>query len=61
MGVIGIIIALLGVQNMFVPFLTFLGLYVPPIAGVMIADHWITAPVIKKNNINSGLEQLIRS
>ncbi|MCY8180669.1 cytosine permease [Bacillus paralicheniformis] len=54
MGVIGIMIALLGVQNMFVPFLTFLGLYVPPIAGVMIADHWITAPVIKKKQYRFG-------
>ncbi|WP_369981561.1 cytosine permease [Xanthomonas bundabergensis] len=41
MGVLGICIALSGDQQRFVPFLTALGHYVPPIAGVMLADHWI--------------------
>ncbi|MCE3201598.1 cytosine permease [Paenibacillus sonchi] len=41
MGGLGIVIALTGYQDHFVPFLNFLGVYVPPIAGVMIADHWI--------------------
>jgi len=41
MGALGILIALTGYQDHFVPFLNFLGVYVPPIAGVMIADHWI--------------------
>ncbi|MFD0713787.1 cytosine permease [Paenibacillus sp. GCM10027626] len=40
MGILGLIIALSGLENSFVPFLTVLGNYVPPIAGVMIADHW---------------------
>lgn len=40
MGALGIVIALSGYQDHFVPFLNFLGVYVPPIAGVMIADHW---------------------
>lgn len=54
MGTIGIIIALMGIQDMFVPFLSFLGLYVPPIAGVMIADHWIVAPKIRKKEYSFG-------
>lgn len=46
MGSIGLLIALGGMQDYFVPFLNFLGTYVPPIAGVMIADHWIVKPKI---------------
>ncbi|MFL0365845.1 cytosine permease [Pseudobacillus sp. 179-B 2D1 NHS] len=54
MGVIGILIALMGIQDMFVPFLSFLGLYVPPIAGVMIADHWIVGPKIRNKKYEFG-------
>lgn len=41
MGIVGVLIALSGAENHFVPYLNFLSSYVPPIAGVMIADHWI--------------------
>ncbi|MFZ4453195.1 cytosine permease [Salibacterium aidingense] len=48
MGVLGLSIALLGIEEQFVPFLNFLGTYVPPIAGIMIADHWIVSPAVRK-------------
>ncbi|ARD48860.1 cytosine permease [Sporosarcina sp. P33] len=54
MGTTGIVIALLGIQDFFVPLLSFLGLYVPPIAGVMIADHWIVSAKIRKRHYQFG-------
>jgi cytosine permease len=50
MGILGIVIALSGYQDHFVPFLNFLGVYVPPIAGVMIADHWL----VRRNEYRFG-------
>ncbi len=40
MGGVGLLIALSGVQDYFVPLLLILGAFVPPVAGVMIADIW---------------------
>lgn len=40
-GVLGIILSLGGIINQFVTFLSFLGVFIPPIAGVVIADYWI--------------------
>ncbi|MCL6445530.1 MAG: cytosine permease [Alicyclobacillus sp.] len=54
MGIIAIIIAVSGLQNEFVPFLNFLGTYVPPIAGVMIADHWLVGPRIRGREYRFG-------
>ncbi|WP_240353169.1 cytosine permease [Cohnella algarum] len=54
MGALGIAIAVTGIQDKFVPFLNFLGTYVPPIAGVMIADHWIVGPYIRKQEYRFG-------
>lgn len=48
MGLLGICIALSGDQQRFVPFLTALGHYVPPIAGVMLADHWIGKRLLQR-------------
>jgi cytosine permease len=48
LGVLSLIIALIGLQNLFVPFLNFLGSYVPPFAGVMIADHWVVSRIQKR-------------
>ncbi|RXZ82064.1 cytosine permease [Paenibacillaceae bacterium] len=54
MGVVGILIAVAGIQDKFVPFLNILGTYVPPIAGVMIADHFLVAPLIRKRGYQFG-------
>ncbi|MGI2294839.1 purine-cytosine permease family protein [Paenibacillus sp. GXUN7292] len=54
MGVLGIIIAVAGIQDKFVPFLNILGTYVPPIAGVMIADHFLVGPFIRKSSYQFG-------
>lgn len=54
MGGLGIVIALIGIQDHFVPFLNLLGAYVPPIAGVMIADHFIIAPYVRKSGYRFG-------
>jgi cytosine permease len=37
-GVIGILLALVGVDNLLVPWLATLGQYIPPLGGVIIAD-----------------------
>lgn len=54
LGGAGLIIALIGIQDYFVPFLNALGTYVPPIAGVMIADHWIVKKYILKQPYRFG-------
>jgi cytosine permease len=40
-GAIGIVIAIAGLANVLTTFITVLGSFVPPIAGVMIADYWV--------------------
>lgn len=54
LGVTGLLIALIGIQDYFVPFLNALGTYVPPIAGVMIADHFIVRKYILKQPYEFG-------
>ena|SRR5690625_4952125 len=54
LGVLGLSIALIGIQDYFVPFLNALGTYVPPIAGIMIADHWIVRPKILNKTYQFG-------
>jgi len=48
MGSIGIVIAIIGIQNIFKPFLVMLGLVVPPVAGVILSHYFIVQPIIKK-------------
>lgn len=48
-GVLGTIIAMLGFANFLSPFLNVLGVGIPPIAGVMIADYWILGRGNKDN------------
>ncbi|MBA4226223.1 MAG: cytosine permease [Hyphomonas sp.] len=43
MGIAGVTIASLGIQDQFVPFLNVLGTFMPPVAGVMIADYYVTS------------------
>jgi cytosine permease len=40
-GIIGTVLAVVGILNFFVPFLMILTAGITPIAGVMIADYWI--------------------
>ncbi|WP_066190380.1 MULTISPECIES: purine-cytosine permease family protein [Gracilibacillus] len=54
LGVLGLVIALIGIEDFFVPFLNALGTYVPPIAGVMIADHWLVKPKILQKSYQFG-------
>jgi cytosine permease len=37
-GAIGIVFALLGAENLLIPWLEVLGLYIPPLGGIIIAD-----------------------
>lgn len=41
MGVISTIVAIIGVYQYWVTWLEWLGTFIPPIAGTMIADYWI--------------------
>jgi cytosine permease len=54
MGVIGTVIAGIGIANLFVPFLIFLGTFIPPVAGVMIADYWLVNRVFRKKGYSFG-------
>lgn len=40
-GLIGTILAVAGIMNYFIGFLTILATIMPPIAGVLIADYWV--------------------
>jgi cytosine permease len=51
MGIIGIIIALAGIQNVFVPYLMALGLVVPPMAGVILCDFFILRRLLNKKYV----------
>lgn len=40
-GIVASILGSMGIVNYFIPWLTVLGIFIPPIAGVMIADYYI--------------------
>jgi len=48
LGIIASIAAALGIQRYFVNFLVALGTFIPPIGGIMVADHYI----IRKRHYN---------
>lgn len=50
MAVIAILIAAIGIQDYFVPFLIFLGTFIPPLAGVIIGDHWLVRNLLLNEN-----------
>lgn len=53
LGVLASIAAYLGVVDSFVPFLMFLGTYIPPIGGIMLADYFLIRPLVhKKTGMN---------
>jgi len=41
MGIFGTILSLLGILDFFIGFLTFLGVLIPPICGIMIVDYYV--------------------
>jgi cytosine permease len=51
MGIIGIIIALAKIQNVFAPYLMILGLVVPPMAGVILCDFFILRRLLNKEYV----------
>lgn len=54
MGILATALALIGIFEYFVPFLNFLGTYIPPIAGVMLADYWVYHRLILKKEYTFG-------
>ncbi|OQA55090.1 MAG: Cytosine permease [Candidatus Atribacteria bacterium ADurb.Bin276] len=40
-GILGTVLAVAGIMNYFLNFLTILTSTIPPVAGVMIADYWV--------------------
>ena len=40
-GIVGSVFAFLGIMNHFIPFLLFLGIIIPPVAGVYFADYFL--------------------
>jgi len=41
MGILGTILSVLGILNYFIEFLSFLGVLIPPICGIMVADYFV--------------------
>ncbi|MEM9168420.1 MAG: cytosine permease [Pseudomonadota bacterium] len=65
-GVIGVALALAGVEKAFIPFLIFLGVVTPPIAGVYVADYFVVrrafdAPSPARINMTAGAAWLAGS
>lgn len=52
MAVLGLAIALAGIEHYFVPLLNFLGTFFPPFAGVMIADAWVARGATSRRRLN---------
>ena len=52
MGIIGTLMAVFNVYEIFIPFLMALGTALPPIGGVMLADYCILHKLIKKEEYN---------
>lgn len=48
LGVLASIVAATGVINHFVSFMTFLGTYIPPIGGIILADYFLVRPLFDK-------------
>lgn len=46
LGTLAIILAVGGIVNHFVPWMNFLGTYIPPIAGIIFADYFIVKPLL---------------
>ena len=55
MAAIGITISAMNIQDYFVPFLIFLGTYIPPLAGVVLADHWILRGLLTRDSYKFGV------
>ncbi|MEG2018602.1 MAG: cytosine permease [Clostridium sp.] len=48
-GIIGTILAVTGIMDYFIQFLTVLTTAIPPVGGVIIADYWIINKGKKEN------------
>jgi len=48
-GIAGTIIAAIGIYEYWIPWLVFLGTFVPPMAGVMIADYYVLQKLGRKH------------
>lgn len=51
-GMIGTVLAIMGIMNYFEPVMSLLGVMVPPSAGVMSAYYWI----VKKGQVEAGID-----
>jgi cytosine permease len=49
LGLIGVFLGVIGVLDKFIPFLTLLGVFIPPIAGVYIADFYVLRKKLFRN------------
>nr|VFJ64176.1 MAG: cytosine permease [Candidatus Kentron sp. FW] len=54
MGVFGIVLAVLGILDGFVTFLSLLGVVIPPVAGVYIADYFIRKADYQRADVASA-------
>jgi cytosine permease len=62
-GVIGTVLSALGVLQFFVPFLTVLGVTIPPIAGIMVVDYFLLRRYreeLDESASHGGLPALVR-
>lgn len=55
-GTLGIILALLGIYDNFTSFLTFLGVLIPPMGGVIAVDYYLFN---KQHYVTSNLDRLV--
>lgn len=48
MGIIGTLMAVFNVYEIFIPFLVAMGTALPPVGGVMLADYYVVHKLVKK-------------
>ncbi|MQA02433.1 MAG: cytosine permease [Streptosporangiales bacterium] len=54
-GVIGIVLALAGIYDSFTTFLTVLGVFVPPMAGVIVIDYYVTRKTVYRGGFETNV------
>lgn len=54
-GAIGIVLALLGIYDNFTTFLTVLGIFIPPMAGVIAIDYYVTRKIEYRGGFERNL------
>jgi cytosine permease len=57
-GPLGTMVAVMGIADRLVPFLLALGVSIPPVAGIYVADHWMNGSRMNRGDVPVRLNRL---